>query len=46
MSKLTLQQQVEIIQKVLSDSRFFDDQQLIDAGIKKKTVEKEESFDE
>lgn len=44
--KLSLKEQVEIIQKVLNDPKYFDDDQLIEAGIKKKTSEKETNFDE
>ncbi len=43
---LSIDEQVAIIQKVLNDSRFFDEQQLIESGIKKKTSEKEFNFDE
>lgn len=44
--KLTIVEQVEIIQRVLKDPRYFDDEQNIEAGIKKKPVEKEVKFDE
>lgn len=43
---LSIKEQVEIIQKVLNDPNFFDEDQLIEAGIKKKPSEKETNFDE
>ena len=43
---LSIKEQVEIIQKVLNDPKYFDETQLIDAGIKKKTSEKDTDFDE
>lgn len=44
--KLTITEQVEIIQRVLNDPKFFDEEQLIEAGIKKKPSDKEYDYDE
>ena len=45
-SSLSIQQQVDIIQKVLSDPQFYDEDQKIEAGIKPWKKEDNFSYDE
>lgn len=44
--KLSIEEQVQIIQKIMSNPEFFDDSQLLAAGIKTRPSQSDEPVDD